>query len=195
MTRGISAGSYSRSASWMIAMSPVMWRIAVWIAAPLPRFLSWKTGLIRGVLRGQLAEDLGRAVGRAVVDDDQLQRDRRRALQHAADDRPQRPPLVVDRHQDAEQVHRAGGVARRSVRPGAVSSAEARPWAWGSGTRTHSGTEAAPGPSGSGPAGGAFPPPRRGPPSDRGRRGGRRRWPPPSRCRRRGSARSGRRPL
>ncbi len=33
---GYSAGSYSRSASWMIATSPVISEIAVRIAAPLP---------------------------------------------------------------------------------------------------------------------------------------------------------------
>ncbi len=90
----------------MMAMSPVMWRIAVWIAAPLPRFRSWKTGRIRGSEAASSRRMLGRAVGRAVVDGDQLQRDRRRALQDPADDRPQGPPLVVDGHQDAEE--RAG---------------------------------------------------------------------------------------
>jgi len=45
---GYSAGSYSRSASWTIAMSPVMCSIAVRMAAPLPRLTGCVTTRIRG---------------------------------------------------------------------------------------------------------------------------------------------------
>src|SRR5215468_6767497 len=43
MSRGYSRGSYSRSASWTTAMSPVMCAIAVRTAAPLPWLRSWCT--------------------------------------------------------------------------------------------------------------------------------------------------------
>ena len=125
MTRGISAGSYSRSASWMIG------DVAGHVAdgrldrGPLAQVPLVEDGPDARVLRGQFAEDLRRAVGGAVVDDDQLDWDRARAAEHAPDDRAQGPPLVVDRHQDAEQVHRAGGSPCAGAGPDAVPCAGA----------------------------------------------------------------------
>src|SRR5437870_5106419 len=47
MSRGYSAGSYSRSASWMIAMSPLTCGTAALTAAPLPWLCAWKTSTRR----------------------------------------------------------------------------------------------------------------------------------------------------
>ena len=44
---GYSVGSYSRSASWTIPMSPVMFSMAVRIALPLPMLTGWAITLIR----------------------------------------------------------------------------------------------------------------------------------------------------
>src|SRR3954469_17722812 len=43
---GYSAGSYSRSASWMMIRSPVARRMPSVTAAPLPMFCGWNTGVI-----------------------------------------------------------------------------------------------------------------------------------------------------
>ena len=67
----VPSGSYSRSASWMIMMSPVASRSPRATAAPLPRFFSCsmtRTPCLPLVLR----EDLACAVRRPVVHDDEL---------------------------------------------------------------------------------------------------------------------------
>ena len=90
------AGSYSRSASCTMTMSPVLIDSACRIAAPLPAVHRLAIELVDLALREQRFEDLARAVGRAVVDADDLFRDRRRA--HLIDDEIDRVALVVDRN-------------------------------------------------------------------------------------------------
>ena len=105
ISRGYSAGSYSRSASWMTTTSPVTWRTAVRTAAPLPWFCGWKThhqpvlGRVRR-LRLHGGQRIARAVGRAVVDDDDLLRDRHR--HHALEQGAHRARLVEDGDDDRE---------------------------------------------------------------------------------------------
>ena len=47
MSRGYSDGSYSRSASWMMTMSPVTRPMAARTAAPFPRFRGRKSSVRR----------------------------------------------------------------------------------------------------------------------------------------------------
>ena len=97
---GYCAGSYSRSASWTITIWPVACWKPVRRAAPLPWFLSWKTIVRSGSSAAISLEDLAGAVLRAVVDQDDLLRDRDGA--DLAEDLVDRVPLVVDRDHDRE---------------------------------------------------------------------------------------------
>ena len=56
--RGMSLGSYSRSASWMTQISPPARAIAARSAAPLPRF-GWRTTTVSGCAARQPARIAG----------------------------------------------------------------------------------------------------------------------------------------
>ena len=74
--------------------------MAVRMAAPLPRLRSWRKARMRESSPASSLQFLPRAVAGAVVDHDQLQFQIERHGQHAANDRRQRPALVVQRNQD-----------------------------------------------------------------------------------------------
>ena len=127
---GYSSGEYSRSASWMIIMSPVTAAKPRRSAAPLPPLRGWRSRTNPQLLLQPL-EDLGRAVGRHVVDDDQL--DAHLDGEDAADDFLDRVALVEDRASRPRAADRAGSrcAARWSVERGALMrrAARARPTA------------------------------------------------------------------
>ena len=97
---GQSCGSYSRSASWTMTISPVLGGERGADRLALPAVLLLQDELVDVAGGVQLDEPLARAVGRAVVHADDLLPHRRRV--HAIEDRLDRVALVVHRDEHGE---------------------------------------------------------------------------------------------
>ena len=102
-----SAGSSSRSASWIATIVPRACSKPVRIARPLPPFAGAWTMRKRVAAIRQRIEHAARAVGRAVVDDENLARHRQIDGQQPLDDRADGGFFVVDGNDDGQQFAHA----------------------------------------------------------------------------------------
>ena len=102
MSSGYCSGSYSRSASWTMTISPVACRKPGAQGGPFALVDLVVDDLQIDVARlFHLAEDLARAVSRAVVDHDDLLPDRNGS--HPPEDLVDRGLLVIDRNDDGKR--------------------------------------------------------------------------------------------